>query len=56
MPASVSNVRVLVIDDDAALRETLAERGRNYVKKTHTKERLVADIIAVYRESSDHRR
>jgi glycosyltransferase involved in cell wall biosynthesis len=41
---------------DAALRETFAERGSAYVQRTHAKERLVADIIALYRESADHRR
>jgi glycosyltransferase involved in cell wall biosynthesis len=41
---------------DAALRTRLAERGRAYVERTHAKERLVADIIGVYRESSHHRR
>jgi glycosyltransferase involved in cell wall biosynthesis len=41
---------------DAALRARLAERGREYVERTHAKDRLVADIIRVYRESSHHRR
>ena len=41
---------------DAGLRARLAERGRSYVERTHAKERLVADIIRVYRESSHHRR
>jgi glycosyltransferase involved in cell wall biosynthesis len=41
---------------DAGLRARLAERGRSYVERTHAKERLVADIIGVYRESSHHRR
>jgi glycosyltransferase involved in cell wall biosynthesis len=34
---------------DAALRARLAERGRAYVERTHAKERLVADIIRLYR-------
>ena len=41
---------------DAGLRARLAERGRAYIEKTHAKERLVADIIRLYRESSHHRR
>ena len=41
---------------DAPLRARLGERGRAYVERTHAKERLVADIIEVYRESSHHRR
>src|SRR6184192_1669273 len=41
---------------DAPLRARLAARGRAYVERTHAKERLVADIIRVYRESSHHRR
>jgi len=39
---------------DAELRARLAGRGRSWVEKTHTKERLLADIIALYRESADH--
>jgi glycosyltransferase involved in cell wall biosynthesis len=34
---------------DAALRARLAGRGREYVERTHAKDRLVADIIRVYR-------
>jgi len=34
---------------DASLRRALAERGRAYVEQTHSKERLVADILALYR-------
>jgi len=41
---------------DAALRATFAERGSAYVQRTHSKERLVADIIRLYRENPDHRR
>jgi glycosyltransferase involved in cell wall biosynthesis len=41
---------------DANQRSVFAERGRAYVERTHAKERLVADIIRVYRESSRHRR
>ena len=41
---------------DAALRATFAERGSAYVQRTHSKERLVADIIRIYRENPDHRR
>lgn len=41
---------------DANQRSVFAERGRAYVERTHAKERLVADIIRVYRESSHHRR
>jgi glycosyltransferase involved in cell wall biosynthesis len=40
---------------DAALRARFAGRGRAWAAKTHTKERLLADIIALYRESADHR-
>jgi glycosyltransferase involved in cell wall biosynthesis len=32
-----------------ALRRELGERGRAYVEQTHSKERLVADILALYR-------
>ena len=41
--------------NDVPLRVRLAGRGRAWVEKTHTKERLLADIIALYRESADHR-
>lgn len=41
---------------DADLRGRLGERGSAYVQRTHAKERLVADIIDLYRESSHHRR
>jgi glycosyltransferase involved in cell wall biosynthesis len=41
--------------NDAALRARLAERGHAWVEKTHTKERLLADIIALYREGVHHR-
>jgi glycosyltransferase involved in cell wall biosynthesis len=34
---------------DEPLRRALAERGRAYVERTHSKERLVADILALYR-------
>lgn len=34
----------------APLRRRLAERGRSYVEKTHSKERLVADILRLYRD------
>jgi glycosyltransferase involved in cell wall biosynthesis len=34
---------------DAALRQTLAERGRAFAHATYSKERLIADIIRVYR-------
>lgn len=40
---------------DAALRSRLAGRSRAWSEKTHTKERLLADIIRLYRESADHR-
>lgn len=35
---------------DEPLRRRLIERGRNYVEKTHSKERLVADILRLYRD------
>ncbi|HEY6140929.1 MAG TPA: glycosyltransferase [Thermoanaerobaculia bacterium] len=35
--------------DDATLRARFAGRGRAWVEKTHTKERLLADIIRLYR-------
>jgi len=35
---------------DAALRQTLAERGRAYARTTYSKERLIADIIRIYRD------
>jgi len=38
---------------DAALRSRLAERGRSWAEKTHTKERLLADIIALYQRTHD---
>ena len=41
---------------DAALRAQLTERSRTYAEKTHSKERLAADIIRVYREGPHHRR
>jgi glycosyltransferase involved in cell wall biosynthesis len=34
---------------DEPLRRRLIERGRTYVEQTHTKQRLVADIIGIYR-------
>ena len=34
---------------DESLRRALGERGRAYVERTHSKERLVADILALYR-------
>lgn len=39
--------------DDRALRERLGERGRTYARRTYSKDRLVADIIALYRELRD---
>ena len=41
---------------DAAMRARFAERGRAYAAKTHAKERLLADIIGLYREGPGHRR
>jgi glycosyltransferase involved in cell wall biosynthesis len=38
---------------DAALRERFAQRGRAFARATYSKERLVADIIALYRELRD---
>jgi glycosyltransferase involved in cell wall biosynthesis len=35
---------------DDPLRRALAERGRIYVERMHSKERLAADILALYRE------
>ena len=35
---------------DEPLRRRLAERGRAYVEKTHSKERLVIDILRLYRD------
>jgi len=35
---------------DAPLRQRLAGRGRSYVEKTHSKERLVIDILRLYRD------
>lgn len=34
---------------DEPLRRAVSERGRAYVERTHSKERLVADILALYR-------
>jgi glycosyltransferase involved in cell wall biosynthesis len=36
--------------DDERLRQRLAERGRAYVETTHSKERLVIDILRLYRD------
>lgn len=36
--------------DDRPLRERLAQRGRDHAFRTYSKERLVADIITLYRE------
>jgi glycosyltransferase involved in cell wall biosynthesis len=41
---------------DVALHEKFAGLGRTYVERTHAKERLAADIIALYREGAEHRR
>jgi len=38
---------------DEVLRRALAERGRNYVESRHSKARLVADILTLYRELRD---
>jgi glycosyltransferase involved in cell wall biosynthesis len=35
---------------DEALRRRLAERGKAYVEKTHSKERLIIDILRLYRD------
>lgn len=35
---------------DEELRLRFIERGKEYVTRTHTKERLVADIVGIYRE------
>jgi glycosyltransferase involved in cell wall biosynthesis len=35
---------------DAPLRQTLGERGRLYVEKTHSKEHLIAAILRLYRD------
>ncbi|HEV7765229.1 MAG TPA: glycosyltransferase [Thermoanaerobaculia bacterium] len=35
---------------DEPLRRRFIERGKEYVTRTHTKERLVADIVGIYRE------
>jgi len=35
---------------DEPLRRRLIERGKAYVRQKHTKQRLVADIIGMYRE------
>lgn len=35
---------------DESLRRRLIERGKAYVERTHTKQRLVDDIIGIYRE------
>ena len=41
---------------DEPLRQTLAGRGKAYVRKAHSKERLVADMIRLYRglAAADH--
>jgi glycosyltransferase involved in cell wall biosynthesis len=41
---------------DEALRNALAENGKAYVRKAHSKERLVADMIRLYRglAAADH--
>jgi glycosyltransferase involved in cell wall biosynthesis len=41
---------------DRALRADISERSRTYAAKSHSKERLAADIIRVYREGPHHRR
>jgi len=41
---------------DPALRAGISERSRTYAQKTHSRERLAADIIRVYREGPHHRR
>ena len=38
---------------DEPLRRQLIDRGRTYVDETHSKERLAADIIRLYRELDD---
>lgn len=35
---------------DVSLRRALGERGREYVERVHSKERLVADILTLYRD------
>jgi glycosyltransferase involved in cell wall biosynthesis len=35
---------------DESLRRRFIERGKAYVARTHTKERLIADIIGIYRD------
>lgn len=35
---------------DEALRRRLVERGRTYVERNHTKQRLVDDIVGIYRQ------
>ena len=42
--------------EDRNLRETLVTRGRDYAVKTFSKDRLVADIIGLYRELRDQPR
>ncbi|HKS22570.1 MAG TPA: glycosyltransferase [Thermoanaerobaculia bacterium] len=51
--AFAAGLRLLL--HDVALRARVAGRSRAWVEKTHTKERLLADIIALYRESAHHR-
>lgn len=40
---------------DESLRRRLKERGREYVEKTHSKRRLFADILRLYRDLSTDR-
>ncbi|HEV2721036.1 MAG TPA: hypothetical protein VG323_13520, partial [Thermoanaerobaculia bacterium] len=49
-----AGLRILL--HDSGMRARFSERGRDYAAKTHAKERLLADIIELYRAGPDHRR
>ena len=52
VPASLAGLRRLLHDEP--LRRRLIERGRAYVEKSHSKERLQADIIRLYEKLGQH--
>ena len=51
-PGFIAGLRRLLHDEP--LRQRLIERGRAYVEKSHSKERLQADIIRLYQKLGQH--